>query len=212
MDCNIFYRITSDDRPAKKAIRHACLENFSKVFGDKFIVVADNCDESVLRHLGSLNLRTLESNLGNGGSFKYALKMATQLHPEAIVYFVEDDYLHAPAARSLIPEAVPYADYVTLYDDPDKYGPLYDGGEVSKVFRTEGGHWRFTENTTMTFAAQVKTLRDDYYIWLDGAKGDRPLDRETFEFLGKKGKTIAVAIPGACVHIRQPTDMENWVG
>ena len=122
------------------------------------------------------------------------------LPPEDVVYFVEDDYLHLPVARRLIPQAIPYSDYVAVYDQPDKYGPAYDGGEASKVFRTKDGHWRFTGNTTMTFAAQVKTLRADYDDWMEGTQDDRPNPAAVFANLGGKQRTVAVSVPGAACH------------
>jgi len=204
MDFKIFYRISSESYPKEKlpgATKERCLENFVNVFGTKFKVIADNCHEPLLKHLDTLKLDKVETNLGNSGSFRHALKLACEYDPETIVYFAEDDYMHLPLAARLLPQAIPFADYVTVYDHPDKYGPLYDGGEVSKVFRTKSGHWRFTSSTTMTFAAQVKTLREDYSEWMTGTQGPHPMDCETFRYLGdKKGRTVAVSIPGQSVH------------
>jgi hypothetical protein len=205
MDCKIFYRISSESYPKEKlpgATKERCLQNFINVFGKNFLVIADNCHEPLLKHLESLKLNKVETNLGNAGSFRHALKLACELEdPNQVVYFVEDDYLHLPLAARSITQAIPYADYVTVYDHPDKYSKIYDGGEVSKVFRTRSCHWRFTSSTTMTFAAQVKTLREDYQDWMTGTQGKHPLDFETFQHLGGKGRTIAVSIPGAACHI-----------
>jgi hypothetical protein len=204
MDCKIFYRISSESHPKEKlpgATKTRCLQNFMNVFGNQLVVIADNCHEDLLQHLESLGLPLFQTNLGNSGSFRHALNLATQLDPEQMVYFVEDDYLHLPLAKRLLPEALPYADYVTVYDHPDKYGPIYDGGEMSKVFRTRSGHWRFTSSTTMTFAAQVKTLREDFMDWMVGSEGDQPDDFGTFTRLGEgKGRTVAVSVPGASCH------------
>lgn len=203
MDCKIFYRISSESYRKEKlpgATKERCLQNFMNVFGKNLIVIADNCHEPLLKHLEDMKLTKFETNLGNAGSFRHTLKLACQLDPESTAYFVEDDYLHLPLAARLIPEAIPYADYVTVYDHPDKYSKMYDGGEVSKVFRTRSGHWRFTSSTTMTFAAQVKTLREDYNDWMTGTQGTHPLDFETFQHLGSKGRTVAVSIPGAACH------------
>jgi glycosyltransferase involved in cell wall biosynthesis len=120
-----------------------------------------------------MKLKIIESNLGNSGSFVSALELAVKLPPDDMVYFVEDDYIHKADAVKVLAEAIPFADYVTVYDHPDKYGPYYDGGEVSKVFRTKSSHWRFTQSTTMTFAAQVKTLQEDLEYYCKGHRDRR---------------------------------------
>lgn len=204
MDCNVFYRISSESYPKPKipgTTKEICLENFIRIFGNKIVVVADNCHEPLLKHMENLRLKIFESNFGNSGSFRHALQMAVSLPPESLVYFVEDDYLHLQSAPQLLTEAIHYADYVTLYDHPDKYGPMYDGGEVSKVFRTTSSHWRFSQSTTMTFAAQVKTLRADFQEWMAGTENQHPDDHGTFTLLGeKKQRTLAVSVPGVACH------------
>ena len=46
-----------------------------------------------------------------------------KFHPDTILYFVEDDYLHLPGWLDVLLEgfSIPEADYVTLYDHKDKY-------------------------------------------------------------------------------------------
>jgi hypothetical protein len=204
MDCNIFYRISSESQPKEKlpgANKQRCLDNFLRVFGRKAFFIADNCHVPLLKHLETLNLKLFETNLGNAGSLRHALELAMELPPDNLVYFVEDDYLHLQSAPQLLTEAINYVDYVTIYDHPDKYGQDYDGGEISKVFRTKSSHWRFTVSTTMTFATQVRTLREDYRIWLEGTKGAVPRDHEIFMTLGEQGRTLATSIPGAACHV-----------
>ena len=67
------------------------------------------------------------------------------------------------------------ADYVTLYDHPDKYmdhdkgGPnpyISNGGEVTRLVKTDNSHWKLTNSTTMTFASKVNTLKQDRDIWM----------------------------------------------
>ena len=79
------------------------------------------------------------------------------------VYFVEDDYLHHPRSYQILIEGLELgADYITLYDHPDKY---FDGGNPNR------GRWRsngyLTNHVIETdqldnhdFAATVKTLKE----------------------------------------------------
>jgi hypothetical protein len=88
-----------------------------------------------------------------------------------------------------------------VYDHQDKYGPLYDYGEVSKVFKQVGWHWRYTISTTMTFATTVKTLKEDLYTtWWHYTEGTHPRDHLAFLDLYQKGRRLACAIPGLAWH------------
>lgn len=146
----------------------SCLENFLEHFPSSSVyVVADNvCDETYY-WLSSLPLAGLcRTALGNSGSFFYSYEIAIQQCNECVVYFVENDYIHRAGSFDALFDGIRIADYVTLYDHPDKYidGPnplVKGGGEVSKVFLSSKCHWKITNSTTMTFAAKVSTLKKD---------------------------------------------------
>ena len=139
------------------------------VIRDELIVIADNVGDETYEWLSSLDLNVKRTDFGSGAqSFNYVLDEAVKLDDDTTVYFVEDDYLHLPNSRKILKEGISLgADYVSLYDHPDKYinknegGNPYveDGGEVTKVFRSESCHWKLTNSTTMTFASKVKTLK-----------------------------------------------------
>ncbi len=174
------YRI-SDGSNIKEKINHAdkiyCLKNFLEVFGGEgLIVFADNCKEKTINDIKALNVKIFElGGLGNANSFKYILDYAIEnFNDSDYVYFLEDDYLHLNGAKETLLEGLEIADYVTLYDHPDKYISFNDdgdnpfiinGGEESKVFLTKSSHWKITNSTTMTFASSVKTLKSDYKEW-----------------------------------------------
>ena len=173
------YRI-SDGGNKKDKLPHAdkiyCLKNFISTFGkDNLIVFADNCSDETKENIKSLGIEFISISLGNSLSFLYILDFALKNFQETdAVYFVEDDYLHLPGSKTILLEGLEIADYVTLYDHPDKYidfdkgGPNYyiaNGGEKSIVMATKSSHWKNTNSTTMTFAASVAVLKKDYAIW-----------------------------------------------
>lgn len=213
----IYYRISNNSYSKIKlevATKEYCLDNFLSVFDRKKIqvnIVADNVtDESLIEYLHNLSGVSLEfTKLNNAQSFRYILEKAIKLPPEEIVYFVEDDYLHLEFSQDCIVEGLTLADYVTLYDAPDKYinhdmgGPnpfITEGGEISRVLLTKNRHWKFTNSTTMTFAAKVKTLQTDYTTWLIYLASNHPYDFHAFLELGRRGRRIASPLPSLSTH------------
>ena len=174
------YRISDGSNQAKNKLSHAdkfhCLRNYLSVFGNEnLLVFADNCSAPTLDELTKLGITYQTIKLGNRGSFLHIVKYAIeQLPKDDYVYLLEDDYLHLPGSRQALLEGLAIADYVSLYDHPDKYvefskGGLnhyvIDGGETTKIFLTQSSHWKETNSTTMTFAARIGTLAADYKIW-----------------------------------------------
>lgn len=211
MNCRVFYRISSESYKKTKlpgATKERCLENFIQVFGKQIILLADNCHIPLLDYLKKTGIPCLETNLGNAKSFRHALHLACRLEDETLVYFVEDDYLHLAKSPPMLEEGIQHADYVTVYDHPDKYGPFYNNGETSKVIRTPSSHWRYSVSTTMTFAARVKTLKEDIEIWEKHTEGDHPGDHSAFQELQGKGRKLLVSVPGAACHADMTYSLE----
>jgi hypothetical protein len=69
------------------------------------------------------------------------------------IYFVEDDYLHAPDAARVFVEGASRFDLITLYDHPDRYTRYDDitAGRES-IELTPSCHWRTAASTTCTYA------------------------------------------------------------
>jgi hypothetical protein len=187
-----------------------CLKNFISVFGNQNLhIIADNCSEDTLKMITKYvhpnNIETV--SVGHGaGTFNLALDMALGFDDETIVYFVENDYLHKPGSDKVLIEGLQIGyNYVALYDHPDKYmngaNPFVeDGGEVTRVMLSESCHWKITNSTTMTFAAQVKTLREDESILREYTKGSYPRDFEMFLALREKQHGLITPIPGYSTH------------
>lgn len=198
----IFYRISDKSYEKTKlpgASKWTCLRNFIETFQDHQIkIIADNCTEETLQKINNyFDIKI--TNLGNAGSLKYCIESCFKSNDEDIIYFVEDDYLHLPESPELIQEGLQIAEYVTLYDHPDKYTAIYEGGETSKVVRTKSSHWRYTISTCMTFACKMKTIKDDFETWCKFISSQHPDDHGIFSELNKN-RRLAVSIPGRACH------------
>lgn len=195
----------------------ACLKNFCNVFYSyihDINIIADNCSESTMamikKYIEPANIEKV--SVGHGaGTFNLALTKALRWVDSEIVYFVENDYLHKQNADSTIIQAFETIkpDYLTLYDHPDKYIPSSmggnpfideDGGEITKVYCSGNCHWKLTNSTTMTFAATVKTLKEDESILRKWTNGNHPNDFQMFLELREKSRTLVSSIPGYATH------------
>ena len=189
------------------------LSNFS-INDDELNIIADNVSDETYEWLVNKKLNVertaTDFKAGSGAeSFRYVLEKALELDDDTIVYFLEDDYLHLPNSRKILIEGISLgADYVSLYDHPDKYingnqggNPFVeDGGEVTKVFRSESCHWKLTNSTTMTFASRVKTLKEDLGIMKTWTIGTYPDDFKMFLELRDNGRTLITPLPGYSTH------------
>jgi len=166
--------------------------------------------------------RVYRTHLGNAKSFLFILDLSLKLPDDQIIYFVEDDYIHTEGSDVLISEGLDRADYVSLYDHLDKYmdnspNPLVKhGGEQTKVILTESTHWKFTNSTTMTFAARVKTLKEDAAIFRKHCQHPSgfPHDYELFCELLSKGRKLITPIPARSTHCeaRYISPLVDWKG
>jgi hypothetical protein len=212
-----YYRISdkfalkAKDKPTYIS-NEKCLVNFLNNFGPENLhVIADSVQKNTRDMVDSLSRNygfSFETvNYGSGSqTFLHAFEIAIAREQNDIVYFVEDDFLHLPGSRSLLEEAFieTCADYVTLYDHPDKYlkrtekgmNPFVKkGGEKTRVIRTTSSHWKETNSTVMTFASRVYTLREDERIWRWCVAGSFPRDFKAFCKLVKKGFNIRILKP-----------------
>lgn len=122
------------------------------------------------------------------------------LHPDTIVYFLEDDYLHKPGWIDVLLEGFSLpADYVTLYDHRDKY---VDYPKLtSQIFVTPSCHWRTTPSTTNTFATRFGTFVQDRSIHRRFSLNRKiTADHDKFCCLVRKGAMLISSIPGWSTH------------
>ena len=214
----LYYRICDHGYDKVKAAyitKERCLANAISRFplnDVEWHVLADNvCDETyamILKYVPASAVQRV--SVGHGaGTFRMVYEDAVKLPNDALVYFLEDDYLHCQGAMELLKEVAHagIADYFTLYDHPDKYqqdspNPLVSsGGEQTKVFYTGHHHWKITNSTTMTFAAFADTLRYDKKHFWRWTSTHHPYDFQIFMELCTFGRRRLVSpIPSVSTH------------
>lgn len=214
MSFKVYYRVSDKgnlaNKPSYVNLKN-CLENFLNHFSkDEITIIADNVDESTIEYLKSLSLDNIyRTSTGNSLGFIETLKKSIHENDDSTtVYLVEDDYIHMRGSKEIIEEGLEIADYVTLYDNPDKYrddGPnphIQDGGEITKVFVSNSSHWKLTNSTCMTFAGKVCTLKKDFKVMSRYcAKGDIPNDFKMWtKLVRKRGRKLISPIPGYATH------------
>lgn len=229
----IIYRISdagySKVKPAYIS-NESCLKNALQVFPTSeydWSIIADNISKETNDMIQQYITRNhiLYVSVGHGaGTFNLALDEALQVSPDnEVVYFLENDYLHKPNADFILMQAFETIkpDYATLYDHPDKYIPANiggnpyideDGGEVTKLYCSGDCHWKLTNSTTMTFAANVKTLKEDEPILRKWTEGKHPNDFQMFLELREKGRTLVSSVPGYSTHGETAwlSPLTNW--
>ena len=225
----IIYRISDSgyNKIKPKYINNRnCLWNavntFQKVDFEDWIVIADNVSEETdVIIQGYVPKERIEYvSVGHGaGTFNLALDKALTFDDNEIVYFIENDYLHLPNSKKVIEEGLNEigADFVSLYDHPDKYidgaNPyVQGGGEMTRVMLSTSSHWKVTNSTTMTFASKVKTLRKTENILREYTQGSYPRDFDMFVHLYNSAHYLVTPIPGYSTHGETAwlTPLINW--
>jgi hypothetical protein len=212
-----------------------CLKNFISVFGNQNLeIIADNCSKETLQMITKyIHPNKISSvSVGHGaGTFNLALDMALKWDNDEIVYFVENDYIHLKGSPQILEEGFKLgAPYVTLYLHPDKFIPSTsggnpevgnDGGYLTRIYRGETQLFGMFNSTTMTFAAKVKTLKEDEEILRKWTNGTHPDDFRMFLELRDKGNALLCPLNTFSTHgetmwlaplykIKQENLVEEW--
>lgn len=110
------------------------------------------------------------------------VQSGTVSHSDMVV-FLEDDYAVAPDWQDAVSEGLKIADYVTLYDHPDKYVlPMYKD-LVSRIYISPTCHFRTVPSTTNSFACRASIFLGHFDIHLefcDSRIAERNRDHEKF--------------------------------
>jgi glycosyltransferase involved in cell wall biosynthesis len=203
-----------------------CLKNALDTFKDcNWHIIADNCSidttQMICKYIEEDKIHHV--SVGHGaGTFNLALDYALTLPDDEIVYFLENDYLHKKDSNIIIKEGIKLgANFITLYDHPDKYIPGnlggnpyvdVDGGETTKLYISKSCHWKITNSTTMTFACSVKTLKNSESILRKHTSGSHPNDFHMFLELQEKGFILISSVPGYSTHgeTQWLSPLTNW--
>jgi hypothetical protein len=214
-----------------------CLKNFCNVFFDyiwDIYIIADGVSEDtynmIKKYIDPINIERVK--VGHGaGTFNLALDKALKWDNDEIVYFVENDYIHLQGSPQILKEGFKLgAPYMTLYLHPDKFmspneggNPEvdYDGGYGTKIYRGETQLFGMFNSTTMTFAAKVKTLKQDEAILRKWTSGTHPNDFPMFLELRDKGSALLCPLNTFSTHgetawlaplykVKQENLVEEW--
>ncbi len=247
MNLVTIYRISDFSNPEKVkpsyASKEDCLRVYVREFTNKnLIVLCDNVSEDTYRMVQKYAEKDniYLTNNGNTGSFLASLDLAKRISEkedlpnETIFYFLEDDYLHRRGARKILVEAFEdlKAEYVTLYDHPDKYqnfkdpryvwghgmvdveedgirkpGIIYNEGKQGTIYVSKSTHWRTVDSTTMTWATTAKNVKEDFEdLWSLHYGQPLPMGGATFKMLAEKGKKLYSPITAYSTHAE-----EKWM-
>jgi hypothetical protein len=185
-----------------------CFKNLLEVFKDHSITVffdGDPTNHFVSKYSG-FTIKSYDQGGTDGKSLKGLLEYIRSLNipNDEIIYVCEDDYIHRPGAPEKIIEGISIgADYVTLYDHPDKYDPYYNSIHLQGIdFRTQivvgpTTHWKTAPSTTSTYVCKSSTLKKDFDVHM------KYLDRDHHRFLDllvNHKRSLITPLPGWSTH------------
>jgi len=130
--------------------------------------------------------------------------MNLNLNDETILYFLEDDYLHKNGWEDILVEGLtlPDIDYITLFDDRDKYFAEQYSDLTAKLFHSKSCHWRTTPSTTNTYAMCFNTLKKHLPVHREFSENrEISSDYDKFCHLQQLGATLISSIPGWSTHM-----------
>jgi len=213
------YRISEESAGYKKnkpkyINNKQCLTNFVSKFGtDNLYVFADNTsndtDNMICEITGNNPIKISRGSSGQSFRHVYDWVLNQNFNVDDIIYFIESDYIHCDGSREALIEGINSgAHFVTLYTHPDKFINASDGGnpeiegggEITRVIKTDSCFWMFTNSTTMTFAATIKTLRECKYLIEKHTKGTYPTDYDMFIELRLLDKVLIQPLPAYSTH------------
>ena len=78
---------------------------------------------------------------------------------------------------------------------------IIDNSEQTRVYLSDSIHWKLTNSTTMTFASNIRILKEDYIDILKFCSGTFPYDFYMFtNLIENKKRKLITSIPGYSTH------------
>lgn len=229
------------DKRATIKLCFASLVRSLEGFDHTIHVVADDISEDLREFFKRFDVTLTEGTFGNDESIRVSLRLAMSYDVDDWAYLCEDDYLHAPEAFRWIDDLIrnrkdilftksrrglrrfiPGDHRRSLHtmpliihppDYPDRYKPRER--QRSYIFLSQYCHWRQISNTTFSFLAEVKTLRQFRGALEHSATGanDGYLSRMVFARDRFAGRALCLSpIPGVATHMHEEamTPLVDW--
>ncbi len=187
--------------------------------------------EARVRWMAAAGEVVAETGLGNGGSYRRAVDLALDRArgEDDLAYLSEDDYLFLPEAFSGLLGAaasLPEADYLSLYDHPDRYRRTDDADRGrARVYAAGDRHWRSAESTCLSFAVRPAALSEDAPLHRRAARAEIPDDRGLWRRLqglggrrllraGRTRRLLVTPLPALATHLEREhlAPMVDWNG
>ena len=135
---------------------------------------------------------------------------------DALVYFVEDDYIHAPSALAELVDVLtlpaldgaPPPAFATLTDYPDRltFGAADLGAGAATITGSTRRHWRTLPSTTMSFAARCSELQRALPVMQAAAPHDQDMWHSLLwwrglgVYLGQRSERLLGPMPSLAIH------------
>ncbi len=182
-----------------------CFVNFKNAMPSADIhAILDNADDSCEEIMKKYDTPYERTQLGNAKAYNRAMDIVTEKASSGewdindIFYLCENDYAHRPGAEFALVEGLHFADYVSLYDHPDKYPEMWGDqdhcgvkySEIrSKIVVGRSGHWRSTISTCGTYGTSISNLLQDMDVHRKFAKmeddeSERPQTKDEEKYVG----------------------------
>ncbi len=188
----------------------------------RLAIIDDHSAEEVvqeLKHIAEAHkieyvLEALSDTTGNGASLAACYAYADRASVD-LVYFVEDDYLHAETAVIEMLEAYQYMRIrmgqevvVHPYDSPDRYAEPYP----SFIFASSERYWRTVRHTTGTFLVSKDIFTKYRAKYTDfSTEGERGIIEDgTINTIYEEVPCVA-PMPSLAVHMESPAHIPPFV-
>lgn len=201
--------------------KRKCFKSFWDSFNNQYceiILVWDgDKNNDLYRYVSALPIKIVHmEERGNTPSLLKCYELAQTINTP-FGYLIEDDYAHLPNSFYVLIDMFYYSDLVSLYDHPDRYGPMRQQDiTLGKEYIYVGKycHFRTAESTTMSFGFRKETLNKYYSSLVAAAKRGVGAadDRGWWREMVVNGYRLVTPIPALNSHLVKNCESPfiNW--